>query len=86
MKSLPRYLLIVFALAGDSTMTKFFAIASQVRSRTDECSMTGGCFQNQLPEVFRSGLENNTKYASNAKRPQIDHWETASKAVYYVER
>ena len=26
MKSLPRYLLIVFALAGDSTMTKFLAI------------------------------------------------------------
>src|SRR5713226_10263698 len=25
-KSLPRYLLIVFALAGDSTMTRFFAI------------------------------------------------------------
>src|SRR5437870_757060 len=26
MKSLPRYLLIVFALAGDSTTTRFFAI------------------------------------------------------------
>src|SRR2546425_12180672 len=28
MKSLPRYLLIVFALAGDSTTTRFFAIKS----------------------------------------------------------
>src|SRR5262245_2035946 len=27
-KSRPRYLLIVFALAGDSTITRFFAIAS----------------------------------------------------------
>src|SRR3977135_2846284 len=45
MKSLPRYLLIVFALAGDSTMTKFFAITSQVRSGPDDCLMTGGGFQ-----------------------------------------
>ena len=27
-KSLPRYLLIVFALAGDSTMTRFLATGS----------------------------------------------------------
>jgi hypothetical protein len=43
-KSLPRYLLIVFALAGDSTTTRFFAITLSLRSRTDEASMTEGCF------------------------------------------
>src|SRR5258706_16374895 len=45
MKSLPRYLLIVFALAGDSTMTRFFTIAYFCPARTDDSLMTGGCFQ-----------------------------------------
>src|SRR5713101_2333288 len=67
MKSLPRYLLIVFALAGDSTMTKFFVIAYQVQSRTDECSMTGGCFQTNCLRFSGGGLENSTNRASKAK-------------------
>src|SRR5712692_8069388 len=70
MKSLPRYLLIVFALAGDSTMTKFFAITSQVRSRTDEYSMTRGCFQTNCLRFLGGGLENSTNTASKAKQPQ----------------
>src|SRR5216684_1724911 len=69
MKSLPRYLLIVFALAGDSTMTKFFVIAYQVQSRTDECSMTGGCFQTNCLRFSGGGLENSTNRASKAKPP-----------------
>ena len=32
MKSLPRYLLIVLALAGDSTMSRFFAMAGETPS------------------------------------------------------
>src|SRR5216684_5842523 len=69
MKSLPRYLLIVFALAGDSTMTKFFVIAYQVQSRTDECSMAGGCFQTNCLRFSGGGLENSTNTASKAKQP-----------------
>src|ERR1700682_5550426 len=69
MKSLPRYLLIVFALAGDSTMTKFFAIASQVRPRTDDYSMPGGCFQTNCLRFSGGGLENSTNTASKAKQP-----------------
>src|ERR1700730_11469654 len=57
MMTLPRYLLIVFAFAGESTMTKFFAISVQVRSRTDECSMTGGCFQTNCQRFLGAGLK-----------------------------
>src|SRR5712692_8601227 len=69
MKSLPRYLLMVFALAGDSTMTRFFVIAYQVQSRTDECSMTGGCFQTNCLRFSGGGHENSTNTASKAKWP-----------------
>src|ERR1700704_4311931 len=68
MKSLPRYLLIVFALAGDSTITRFFGIAYSIPV-THRCLFDDrGLLPNQLPEVLRSGLENNTNYALNAKR------------------
>src|SRR5882672_11450570 len=71
MKSLPRYLLIVFALAGDSTMTRFFAITSQVQPRTDVCSMTGGC----LPQVFsrlrQAGLKITLTVPEKPNRPKI---------------
>src|SRR5712671_1320178 len=33
-----------------------------------------GLLRNQFPEVFRSGNENNTKYALNAKHPLFDCW------------
>jgi hypothetical protein len=65
---LPRYLLIVFALAGDSTMTKFFGIAYSIPV-THRCLFDDrGLLLNQLPEVFRSGTQNNTKYALKAKQ------------------
>src|SRR6266849_3314182 len=70
MKSLPRYLLIVFALAGDSTITRFFAITSQVQPRTDVCSMTGGC----LPQVFsrlrQAGLKITLTVPEKPNRPK----------------
>src|SRR5438552_16055145 len=70
MKSLPRYLLIVFALAGDSTMTKFFVITYQVQPRTDECSMTGGCFQTNCLRFSGGGHENSTNTTSKARQPR----------------
>src|SRR5258707_13700766 len=57
MKSLPRYLLIVFALAGDSTITRFFAITSQVQPRTDVCSMIGGCLSEVFSRLRQAGLK-----------------------------
>jgi hypothetical protein len=65
---------MVFALAGDSTMTRFFVItySSPV---THRCLFDDrGLLLNQLPEVFRSGHENNTKYALKAKQPLFDRW------------
>src|SRR4029077_16231030 len=67
MKSLPRYLLIVFALAGDSTITRFFVIPSQIRSRTDDTSMLVGCFPGKWKRVW-GALENNTKSPVNPKQ------------------
>jgi hypothetical protein len=66
MKSLPRYLLIVFALAGDSTITRFFAIAIQTRSATDDTSLTEGCFPRQFLRIL-GGLENNINLGGKAK-------------------
>src|SRR5213076_1597091 len=57
MKSLPRYLLIVFALAGDSTTTRFFAITISLRPRTDEDLMAGGCFANDYLRVSRARMK-----------------------------
>src|ERR1051326_2384794 len=65
-KSLPRYLLIVFALAGDSTTTRFLAITRQFRSGTDEGSMTEGCFHAKFRRVL-GGLENSTNCRRKAK-------------------
>ncbi|MDX6530708.1 MAG: hypothetical protein QOH41_2998 [Blastocatellia bacterium] len=77
MKSLPRYLLIVFALAGDSTITRFFGIAYSVPV-THRCLFDDrGLLLNQFPEVFRRGLENNTKYALNAKHASFRGWRVA---------
>src|SRR5215471_2442025 len=66
-KSLPRYLLIVFALAGDSTTTRFFAIYLRFRSRTDDGLMTAGCFSSRMLAVW-GGLENNINSAPDVKR------------------
>src|ERR1700674_3783512 len=83
MKSLPRYLLIVFALAGDSTMTRFFGIAYSIPV-THRCLFADrGLLLNQFPEVFRSELENNTKYALNAKQPRFARLESEPSRVYY---
>jgi hypothetical protein len=41
---------------------------------------------NQLPEVFRSVLENNTNYALNAKQPKFGAWRIALQRVYYQNR
>src|SRR5229473_4343438 len=77
MKSLPRYLLIVFALAGDSTMTRFFGIAYSIPV-THRCLFDErGLLRNQFPEVFRSGNQNNTKYALNAKHPLFTGWRVS---------
>src|SRR5258707_13604894 len=74
MKSLPRYLLIVFALAGDSTMTRFFGIAYSIPV-THRCLFDDrGFLRNQFPEDLRSGDENNTKYALNTKQPLFTRW------------
>src|SRR6266853_3034087 len=73
-KSLPRYLLMVFALAGDSTMTRFLVItySSPV---THRCLVDDrGLLLNHFPEVFRSGNQNNTKYALKAKQPLFARW------------
>src|SRR6266436_5388683 len=73
-KSLPRYLLIVFALAGDSTMTRFLVIAYSIPV-THRCLFDDrGLLRNHLPEVFRSGNENNTNYALKAKQPLFSGW------------
>src|SRR6185436_18607107 len=74
MKSLPRYLLIVFALAGDSTMTRFLVITYS-SSVTHRCLFDDrGLLRNQFPKVFRSVNENSTKYALNAKQPLFARW------------
>src|ERR1041384_2253769 len=65
-KSLPRYLLIVFALAGDSTTTRFLAITRQFRSATDEGSMTEGCFHAKFRRVL-GGHEHNTNCGGDVK-------------------
>src|SRR5438309_1438773 len=70
-KSLPRYLLMVFAFAGDSTITRFLIITYSIPV-THRCLFDDrGLLLNQLSEVFRSGHENNTKYALNAKHPSF---------------
>src|SRR3979411_1284120 len=56
-KSLPRYLLIVFALAGDSTMTRFLTIGCFSPVRTDDSSMTGGCFQTICKRFLGAGMK-----------------------------
>src|SRR5258706_934298 len=76
-KSLPRYLLIVFALAGDSTMTRFLVITYSIPV-THRCLFDDrGLLRNQFPKVFRSGNENSTKYALNAKQPLFGDWRAA---------
>src|SRR6266853_5090473 len=67
-KSLPRYLLIVFALAGDSTMTRFLVITYSIRVTDRYLFDDRGLLPNHLQKVFGSGNENNTKYALNTKQ------------------
>src|SRR5258708_38779911 len=67
-KSLPRYLLIVFALAGDSTMTRFLVITYSIRVTDRYLFHDRGLLPNHLQKVFGSGNENNTKYALNTKQ------------------
>src|SRR5258707_8896337 len=70
-KSLPRYLLIVFALAGDSTMTRFLVITYSIRVTDRYLFDDRGLLPNHLQKVFGSGNENNTKYALNTKRSRF---------------
>ena len=69
MKSLPRYLLIVFALAGDSTITRFLAITKSIPARTDEVWVAEGCLTCRFPRVL-SAVENalGSAVASNRAR------------------
>src|SRR5260370_1502566 len=50
-------------------MTRFFVITYKVQPRTDECSMTGGCFQTNCLRFLGGGHENSTNTASKAKQP-----------------
>src|SRR6185369_6352360 len=52
MKSLPRYLLIVFALAGDSTITRFFTITILLSGHAQMKLRGRRLLLNQFPEVF----------------------------------
>ena len=65
---------MVFALAGDSTMTRFLVITYSIPV-THRCLFDGrGLLLNHFPEVFRSGNQNNTKYALKAKQPLFARW------------